>query len=243
MPRGLLDASTAILVFRTFLCLNLALSLRPVLPYISHPDDVTDIPLTPTQRALLGLPPSHQASPATSIGGSGYITPPRYKRDGGSKAATSLQNSPAAFSSGARSTSANYSASPLSTSRYTIGFSPSPQIRSSVQSSRNYRHASDSPFVASTNGSPLLHQAITNDFDQSTFTTVNGRASFGASSSTAGFGLSRSHSGRERRGAFDESDNLPSTPSPSGPKRQPGVNYKWLYDKGARLPKSESMGF
>lgn len=41
------------------------------------PDDLSDIPLTPSQRALLGLPPS--STPMTA--GSTYITPPRYQRN------------------------------------------------------------------------------------------------------------------------------------------------------------------
>jgi len=49
---------------------------------------------------------------------------------------------------------------------------------------------------------------------------------------------------RERgsRGSSSRKESEPGTPTP-GVKRDPGVNYKWLYDKGGRLPKSESMGF
>lgn len=53
--------------------MNLATALSPL---IKGKDDLSDIPLTPTQRALLGLGPASQ--PATP--GSHYITPPRYSR-------------------------------------------------------------------------------------------------------------------------------------------------------------------
>ncbi|RFU33476.1 hypothetical protein B7463_g2849, partial [Scytalidium lignicola] len=47
-----------------------------LLPLIRPKDDLSDIPLTPGQRKLLGLPPS--SAPPTP--GSSYITPPRYPR-------------------------------------------------------------------------------------------------------------------------------------------------------------------
>jgi nucleoporin POM34 len=43
-------------------------------PLVKATDDLSDIPLTPSQRALLGLAPS--STPATP--GGAYITPPRY---------------------------------------------------------------------------------------------------------------------------------------------------------------------
>ncbi|KAI0403176.1 nuclear pore complex component-domain-containing protein [Xylaria palmicola] len=53
--------------------LNIALNLWPLL---RAKDDFSDIPLTPGQRKLLGLPPS--STPPTP--GSAYSTPPRYMR-------------------------------------------------------------------------------------------------------------------------------------------------------------------
>ncbi|KAI1337516.1 nuclear pore complex component-domain-containing protein [Xylariaceae sp. FL0016] len=52
---------------------NIALNLLPIL---RPKDDLSDIPLTPGQRKLLGLPPS--SAPPTP--GSVYSTPPRYSR-------------------------------------------------------------------------------------------------------------------------------------------------------------------
>lgn len=50
--------------------------LSALSPLFRHKDDLSDIPLTPSQRSLLGLEPSSR--PATP--GSQYITPPRYSR-------------------------------------------------------------------------------------------------------------------------------------------------------------------
>ncbi|KAI0205184.1 nuclear pore complex component-domain-containing protein [Astrocystis sublimbata] len=47
-----------------------------LLPLVRGKDDISDIPLTPAQRQLLGLPPS--SAPPTP--GSVYSTPPRYAR-------------------------------------------------------------------------------------------------------------------------------------------------------------------
>lgn len=45
-------------------------------PLFQKPDDFSDIPLTPGQRKLLGLPPSSTPSSPKA----GYSTPPRYSR-------------------------------------------------------------------------------------------------------------------------------------------------------------------
>jgi len=64
-------ASYALLLLRTIPVCGIAYACTPLL---RRKDDLADIPLTPSQRALLGLNPS--ARPATP--GSTYITPPRY---------------------------------------------------------------------------------------------------------------------------------------------------------------------
>lgn len=68
--------------------------LVALLPLVRPKDDLSDIPLTPAQRSLLGLPPS--ATPPTP--GSQYITPPRYPRSSTPLSSTpnsSYSNSPA----------------------------------------------------------------------------------------------------------------------------------------------------
>lgn len=47
-----------------------------VLPLIKTRDELTDIPLTPSQRALMGLDPNAKSSTSDTQ----YITPPRYAR-------------------------------------------------------------------------------------------------------------------------------------------------------------------
>jgi nucleoporin POM34 len=60
-------------VVRIILIFNILAALRPL---VHRKDDLSDIPLTPAQRRLLGLPPS--STPPTP--GSQYVTPPRYPR-------------------------------------------------------------------------------------------------------------------------------------------------------------------
>ncbi|KAF4628049.1 hypothetical protein G7Y89_g10101 [Cudoniella acicularis] len=73
---------------------NIILALFPL---FRSTDDIEDIPLTPAQRKLLGLPPSSKpATPDTK-----YVTPPRYSRT-----PTPLGGSPMG--------KGNYSNSPLS---------------------------------------------------------------------------------------------------------------------------------
>ncbi|OCL03492.1 hypothetical protein AOQ84DRAFT_400641 [Glonium stellatum] len=62
------------LALRILLLLNIGIAL---LPLFRRKDDLADIPLTPSQRAAMGLDPSI-ATPQTP--GSSYITPPRYAR-------------------------------------------------------------------------------------------------------------------------------------------------------------------
>lgn len=244
-------ASRTLWLLRLYILLNIAITLRPLSPYLAKPDDLTDIPLTPSQRSLLGLPPS--PSPATTS--PNYITPPRYRRSSGSFP-TSSANSNASTPTSGRSISANYTSSPLSTSRHTLGFSPN-NSQSPFRSTQ--RTASGSPFSYSPSASPLLHKAINRGMDrelQDVTYNLNSSANFDGNTSTSGFssgGLSRSQSVKERgiRGSKDERE--PGTPSPfGGVKRDPGLNYKWLYQTGrgigsgnggrrGGLPKSESM--
>lgn len=229
-------SSTVLLIIRLVLCTNIILFLRPIIPYISKKDEIRDIPLTPTQRALLGLSTSVPTTPNSVRSEGGYITPPRYRRSSGS-----LSGSPSSTPLGTsastdrRSISANYSSSPLSTSRYTVGFSPTPS-----QSVR--RNGTGSPFSGSPTASPLFHKALNQssqipDIDFS----ASARTSFGTST---GAGLSRSQSQRERTRRESLEPNSP-TPRTRSPQIVPGLNYKWLYDKGRRLPRSgsEPYGF
>ncbi|OAL18776.1 hypothetical protein AYO20_11696 [Fonsecaea nubica] len=225
---------TALLIIRLLFCLNIILLLRPIMPYISKKDQITDIPLTPSQRSLLGLNPSANQGQSPAGSAASYVTPPRYRRLSASFGGSPTQG----YGSGStdrRSISANYSSSPLSTSRYTLGFSPTPS-----QSLR--RTASGSPFSPSPTASPLFHKAVSQNqssqFLDGEFGT-NNHSSFGAISG-GNSGLNRSQSLRERRPR--RSSFEPTSPSPTrGPQVVPGLNYKWLYDKGRKLPRSDSF--
>ncbi|KAF3479470.1 uncharacterized protein GIQ15_06446 [Arthroderma uncinatum] len=68
-----------LLVIRLVLFINIAMTLYPI---YRAPDQVSDIPLTPSQRALLGLNPNGTPPPTP---GTEYITPPRYRVSSGSR--------------------------------------------------------------------------------------------------------------------------------------------------------------
>ncbi|KAI1821571.1 nuclear pore complex component-domain-containing protein [Xylaria intraflava] len=63
-------------LYYAFLALPLTNILMNLLPLVRAKDDLSDIPLTPGQRRLMGLPPA--SAPPTP--GSVYSTPPRYLR-------------------------------------------------------------------------------------------------------------------------------------------------------------------
>ncbi|KAL2824057.1 nuclear pore complex component-domain-containing protein [Aspergillus cavernicola] len=99
----------SLLIIQLVFSFNIFLALYPL---FRPKDEISDIPLTPTQRVLLGLNPSSTSSPATT-----YATPPKY-RVSGSRAA-----SPASLSGSPLSTSASASGGRFSSS---TPFSPSP---------------------------------------------------------------------------------------------------------------------
>lgn len=82
-----------ILLFRALLVYNIGTALFPL---VRRKDEMLDIPLTPGQRALLGLDPT--ATPPLTPGQQ-YVTPPRYQRSRGGtpvSARRSLPGSPLA---------------------------------------------------------------------------------------------------------------------------------------------------
>ncbi|CZR56345.1 uncharacterized protein PAC_06233 [Phialocephala subalpina] len=117
------------------------------LPLFRTTDDMSDIPLTPAQRKLLGLPPS--SAPPTP--GSQYITPPRYART-----PTPLSGSPAAKGVYSNSPLAG-KGSPMSGSVNGSPFSPgaSPLLQKAMggNSNGNRRHSYGSPSPLGPTGS------------------------------------------------------------------------------------------
>ncbi|KAK4453282.1 nuclear pore complex component-domain-containing protein [Podospora aff. communis PSN243] len=110
---------------------------RALLPLVRPKDDLSDIPLTPAQRKLLGLPPS--SKPATP--GSAYSTPPRYSRT------PSIAGSPASARSYASSPTPNLtSPSPLPNSPSAA----SPLLQKAVNGARRSSFGSPGLLGAST---------------------------------------------------------------------------------------------
>lgn len=129
-------------ILQLFFIFNILVALYPL---IRPKDDLSDIPLTPTQRSLLGLDPA-VTPPATP--GTTFVTPPRYRLSTSRKASpASRQSSPmsanASFSERRSSISTPFSpaSSPLlykamsnggreSVQRQSFGSSASPLARS-----------------------------------------------------------------------------------------------------------------
>ena len=119
---------------QALLAVNIFIAFMPLL---RAKDDISDIPLTPAQRKLLGLPPTSKP-PAP---GSQYATPPRYAR-----ASTPLSASP-----GSRPSSP-LSGSPINGSRSGSPFSPgaTPYLQKAMggagfDGSRRHSYGSPSP--------------------------------------------------------------------------------------------------
>jgi len=113
-----------------------------VSPLFRAPDNLPDIPLTPTQRSLLGLDPN--ATPPHTPGTT-YITPPRYPR--------SVSDTPKSRSSSATGSPSSRSGSPLlgktqngtAESPYSQNTSPLWQKAVGGRETRRHRYALASP--------------------------------------------------------------------------------------------------
>lgn len=214
---------------QTLFVINTILSLRQRIPYLARQDSLDDIPLTPSQRALLGLPASANTTPARTgsplAPSTGYITSPRYHRrlSSNSNSPSSPTGTPdAARSADRRSISANYSASPLSTSRHTLGFSPSPTAPQTQPYNRS-TNVVTAPFSPS--GSPLFHKAIGRQQRRQSQSDSRESSSPGVFRDSTG--LSRSHSVRD--------DGMGGRGPAAATAARKGVNFKWLYDQEYNL--------
>lgn len=129
-----------VLVVQVLPLVNIA---RACLPILRSKDDLSDIALTPAQRALLGLPPSSAPPTPNSV----YSTPPRYART------PSINGSVGKPSPASSPLSAN--GSPASTTRpngspYSPAASPLLQKAVGYSGGRRSSYGSPSPFNAST---------------------------------------------------------------------------------------------
>ncbi|KAK1972847.1 NPCC-domain-containing protein [Colletotrichum sublineola] len=122
-----------------------------MLPLFRSEDDLSDIPLTPAQRKLLGLPPSSAAATPNAV----YSTPPRYSRTpslAGSPASNrSFSGSPLSGRGSPALNGQSYSPSPLN--------SPS-KFSASLNSNRRSSFGSSTNLGAST-ASSLFPDPVT----------------------------------------------------------------------------------
>ncbi|OTB06082.1 hypothetical protein M426DRAFT_118036 [Hypoxylon sp. CI-4A] len=127
-----------------------------LLPLVRRKDDFSDIPLTPGQRKLLGLPPS--SAPPTP--GSVYSTPPRYSRTPSISGSTGKRS----FSGSPRSSASNYGSPTGGSNGYSsnsnnnnnislLGSPSSPLLHKAMSGARRSSISSPSPMGMSTGSS------------------------------------------------------------------------------------------
>lgn len=136
--------------------------LTALLPLVRryHPDDLADIPLTPSQRSSMGLKPASDPS-AYASPASAYVTPPRYSRSTPRSSFSNHGDRPL-LSSGSPAQSLNRSAN---------GTGYSPGLGSSANKRASFGGAS--PFDSS------LFRESTNSSGPGTPTPATGKASVG----------------------------------------------------------------
>ncbi|KAK3944970.1 nuclear pore complex component-domain-containing protein [Diplogelasinospora grovesii] len=178
-----------------------------LLPLVRPKDDLSDIPLTPAQRKLLGLPPSTKPPPPASA----CSTPPKYQRTpsfSGSPASKSFTGSPL---SGRGSPVLGVSSS---------SYSPSPtkfSTPSAMQTSPLLQKKQPLAGLGrGINGSPVSAAV--------TATGAGRRGSFGSPGQLAASTSS----------IYGGNGEAPPTPSPTGKRASVTLNNKWLYEKGRR---------
>ena len=134
-------------VFHAILLFNLC---HACLPLFRGKDNLSDIDLTASQRALLGLDPNATppATPTTK-----YSTPPRYARS-----TTPLSSTPSSRGSSGAGSPLSYKASP--SMRQASG-SPSPQVNALWQKAIENSGSRRNSYGISTNaGSPFKESSI-----------------------------------------------------------------------------------
>lgn len=99
-----------ITALRVLFVINILTALYPL---FRPKDDLTDIDLTPTQRALFGLDPNATPPPTP---GTRYITPPRYRVTSGTRTGSPSNNTPSPQSATDSPTSRRASYSPITAS-------------------------------------------------------------------------------------------------------------------------------
>ncbi|KAI5867254.1 NPCC-domain-containing protein [Durotheca rogersii] len=142
--------------------LNIAVNC---LPLVRPKDDLSDIPLTPGQRRLLGLPPS--SAPPTP--GSAFSTPPRYSRtpsiSGSAGSRRSFSTSPLSN----RSISSNFGSSgtltgngSLNASYLGLGSPGSPLLQKAMNGAR--RSSFSNSLASSTASASIMNASTSSSF-------------------------------------------------------------------------------
>lgn len=198
------------LALRVFFTATMAISM---LPLLRKPDTCEDIPLTPHQRQLMGLPPmTRQATPQEQAQ---YVTPPRYAR---SPAAANGTSTPG---SGSSSLFVQASGSPLA------GYGNNNGPAGSPLSATASPYASASQQQQQQRGSPyaLSPLGVAGEMRRVSFTSARGSPGSLNDADAAGFG----GEGSVRRSSI-------GTPSKGQHRASVGLNSKWLYEKGRTSP-------
>ena len=201
-----------LLLFRLLLVFNIAIA---VFPLFREKDEMNDIPLTPSQRALLGLNPSSSTKHGTTPTAQ-FITPPRYAVASTTRSTPRLPGS----------RGSPHGSSPLSGKGSSSGGRGSP-------SAGRVPLGSGSPFTPGGN-SPMWQRAIAGSAGRD---SAERRKESYASPSPLGASTSVANNGMGLVGT-------PGTPSPSGGRAGVSVplNSRWLYEKGGKNMGSPSAG-
>ncbi|GAM83874.1 hypothetical protein ANO11243_018640 [Dothideomycetidae sp. 11243] len=167
-----------VLAIRIFFFCNFLYAFRPL---IVAKDEIEDVPLTPSQRALLGLKPS--GTPITP--GSQFITPPRYSRSG----------TPRSIQSDRARSQSPYSASPLDGRTRSGSFGSTD--RGVGQTGRGISGGSFS-------GSPLVQKALTGSTGRRlSFDAASGSSSSGLPSTPTPVGGGRASVGLNSKWLYE----------------------------------------
>ena len=212
-----------------------------LLPLLGPKDDLADIPLTPTQRALLGLEPGPAGTAATAgvagTAGIAAITPPRYSLSA-SSSPLNLHRNNSRSGNGNGSGSASATGTPLSSSRY--GMSDSVAARfgatngssNSLNTPAGFTDRGDSPVH-----SPLWVKTreMARGGSQGSFRSLrrgDSTASGGAVGGNQGQGIA---SGGEVRALMDVGRRRDSPGGGNGGRSSSvGLSSKWIYERESR---------
>ncbi|KAK3499849.1 nuclear pore complex component-domain-containing protein [Neurospora hispaniola] len=152
-------------IYAALLLVPLVNIVIALLPLFRPADDFADIPLTPSQRKLLGLPPIAKATP----GATAISTPPKYSRT------PSMAGTPASMKTGGSALSMAKNGSSEITLSEPYSPSPvSPLFQKVMQGNKQFTVNAFSPLGASTMSNPFGSSISSSAFGSSTGSSVFG---------------------------------------------------------------------